>query len=134
MIIGFVLIQFIPYGKQHTNPPIISEPKWSDSKTRQIAERACFSCHSNQTEWPWYSAIAPTSWLVQSDVVRAREVLNFTEWETKNLSAEYVVNVIQQGNMPPFRYIVMHPEANLSQIEKEAFIKGLLASLKIKAD
>lgn len=66
--------------------------------------------------------------------MRAREVLNFTEWETKNLSAEYVVNVIQQGNMPPFRYIVMHPEANLSQIEKEAFIKGLLASLKIKAD
>jgi len=124
------LIQIIPYGKQHTNPPTILEPQWDSPQTRQLAERACFSCHSNETVWPWYSYVAPASWLVQWDVDRGRSVFNFSEWDTKSYHAESLVGVIQSGKMPPPQYLIMHPEARLSQDEKDAFIQGLLISLE----
>src|SRR6056297_3230811 len=88
MIIGlaavaavFLVIQLIPYGRSHTNPPIVLEPDWDSPRTRELAERACFDCHSNETEWPWYSNIAPVSWLVQHDVDEGRHELNFSDWQ-----------------------------------------------------
>ncbi len=126
----FGLIQVIPFGRQHTNPPVVSEPKWDSPQTRQIAERACFDCHSNQTIWPWYSNIAPVSWLVQRDVDEGRSRMNFSDWGTKSQNVEELVEVIQEGKMPPSQYLIMHPEARLTQAEKDTFIQGLLASLK----
>lgn len=129
-ILIFSLIQLIPYGRQHTNPPVISEPSWDSPETRQLVVRACYACHSNQTIWPWYSHVAPVSWLLQYDVDEGRQTMNFSEWERKSLYAETVVNVIQSGEMPPFQYLIMHPEARLSQTEKELLLKGILASLE----
>lgn len=130
----FGLIQLIPYGRQHTNPPIVAEPEWNSPQTRQFAERTCFSCHSNETVWPWYSNVAPVSWLVQRDVDEGRRHLNFSEWDTKSLYADMLVDVIQEGKMPPFQYLIMHPEARLTQAEKDAFIQGLLASLERRGE
>ena len=76
----FIAIQFVPYGRAHTNPPVVQEAKWDSPQTRELAARACFNCHSNQTEWPWYSNIAPISWLLYRDVINGREQLNFSEW------------------------------------------------------
>ena len=59
----FVLIQLAPFGRNHTNPPVVQEPSWDSAETRALAKRACFDCHSNETVWPWYSNIAPVSWL-----------------------------------------------------------------------
>ena len=59
----FVLIQLVRFGRNHTNPPVAQEPSWDSTETRALAERACFDCHSNETVWPWYSNIAPVSWL-----------------------------------------------------------------------
>ena len=59
----FLAIQFVPYGRDHSNPPVIGEPTWNSPETRALAVRACFDCHSNETVWPWYSNIAPVSWL-----------------------------------------------------------------------
>jgi len=59
-----LLIQLIPYGKNHTNPTVVGQPKWDSQQTRDLAKRACFDCHSNETIWPWYSNVAPISWLV----------------------------------------------------------------------
>ncbi len=63
-----VLIQVVPYGRDHANPPVRAEPAWNSARTRELAVRACFDCHSNETIWPWYSNLAPASWLVQRDV------------------------------------------------------------------
>jgi hypothetical protein len=60
--------QAIPYGRGHSNPPVTKEPAWDSSRTRELAKRACFDCHSNETTWPWYSNVAPESWLIQRDV------------------------------------------------------------------
>src|SRR5688572_25353985 len=77
----FGLMQLIPYGRTHSNPPTIAEPKWDSPRTRELAVRACFDCHSNHTKWPWYANVAPMSWAVQFDVEVAREVVNYSEWD-----------------------------------------------------
>jgi mono/diheme cytochrome c family protein len=76
-----VLIQLIPFGHSHTNPPEAGEPAWNSPATRELIHRACFDCHSNESVWPWYSNVAPVSWLVQRDVNEGRSHLNFTEWD-----------------------------------------------------
>lgn len=64
--------QLVPYGRDHANPSVRDEPSWNSPETRTLAERACFDCHRNETDWPWYSHVAPVSWLVQRDVVQGR--------------------------------------------------------------
>jgi hypothetical protein len=123
-LLGFALIQLIPYGRDHTNPPVVQEPNW-DAQTRAIAKRACFDCHSNETVWTWYSNIAPVSWLVQRNVDKGRDELNFSEWETGEDEAEDIAEVIQEGEMPLPIYLIMHPEARLSEAEKAQLINGL---------
>jgi Haem-binding domain len=68
LIGAFLLIQLIPYGHDHANPPVGAEPAWDSPATRELATAACFDCHSNETEWPWYTSVAPFSWLTQRDV------------------------------------------------------------------
>ncbi|HEX7229427.1 MAG TPA: heme-binding domain-containing protein [Candidatus Binatia bacterium] len=80
IIVVLLAIQLIPYGHDHTNPPVHAEPAWDNPRTRELAARACFDCHSDQTVWPWYSNIAPISWLIQRDVEKGRSELNFSEW------------------------------------------------------
>src|SRR5512136_959371 len=127
IVIGVValalIIQLIPYGRDHTNPAVISEPKWDSSATRDLAKRACFDCHSNETVWPWYSNIAPVSWLVYNDVVVGRGRMNFSDWERGyQPSVGEIVGIIQEGEMPPPQYLIMHPDAKLSATEKQALI------------
>ena len=87
---GFLLIQLIPYGHQHTNPAVQQEPNWQDTQTRDLVSRACFDCHSNETKWPWYSNIAPVSWLVQRDVQEGRQHLNFSDWNQRHYEVDEV--------------------------------------------
>jgi len=117
----FAGIQLIPYGRDHTNPPIIQEPDW-DTNTRTIARRACFDCHSNETIWPWYSNIAPFSWLIQRDVEEGRDNLNFSDWDGKN--ADEIGEMVAEDEMPPAQYLLMHPEARLSEADKQALIQA----------
>ena len=76
-----VLIQFIPYGHKHTNPPVTKEPAWDSPATAKLIHRACYDCHSNKTVLPWYANVAPMSWLLLRDVNGGRSHLNFTEWD-----------------------------------------------------
>jgi cytochrome c551/c552 len=123
----FVAIQFVPYGRDHTNPPVQSEPSWDSPQTRALAVRACFDCHSNQTVWPWYSNIAPLSWLIQRDVDQGRRRLNFSEWNSLGRETGDVTRVVQRGQMPQWYYVMLHPQANLSDAEKASLIQGLSA-------
>ena len=124
-----IAIQLIPYGRNHTNPPVIAEPTWDSPQTKALAERACMDCHSNETVWPWYSNIAPVSWLVQHDVDEARQHLNFSEWGQRRQETDEISRVINGGEMPPFQFLINHPEAKLTEAEKQALIQGLQATM-----
>jgi mono/diheme cytochrome c family protein len=126
-VIGFLLIQLIPYGHNHANPPVIQEPNWDSARTRQLAQRACFDCHSNESTWPWYSNIAPISWLVQHDVDEGRRTLNFSDWRVTRRTGE-ISRVVLGGEMPPATYLLTHPQAKLSATEKQELASGLTAT------
>ncbi|MFN8472324.1 MAG: heme-binding domain-containing protein [Anaerolineae bacterium] len=127
---GFLLIQLIPYGHNHTNPPVIQEPQWDSPQTRELAVRACFDCHSNESVWPVYSNIAPISWLVQHDVEEGRQRLNFSEWNRPQREARSAGREVQRGDMPDPKYLPLHPQARLTDAEKQALIQGLNNSLR----
>ena len=78
----FVAIQFVPYGWRHSNPPVTQSAPWPDPAAEAIARESCYDCHSNETNWRWYSFVAPMSWLVRQDVEEGREKLNFSTWDT----------------------------------------------------
>jgi len=130
-IIGFsilliVVIQFIPYGKNHINPKVVAEPNWDTPKTRELFMRACGDCHSNNTKWPWYSSIAPISWSIYYHVVEGREHFNISMWNIqKKNKGDEAVEEIQEGEMPLQSYLLAHPEARLNDNEKEMLIDGL---------
>ncbi len=131
VVILFGLIQLIPYGKNHTNPPVLAEPNWDSPQTRELAKRACFDCHSNETVWPWYTNIAPVSWLAYNDTISGRKELNFSEWTSgRQKDLNELVSTIEKGEMPPFIYVIQHPQAKLSPAEKQALIDGLQKSLR----
>jgi hypothetical protein len=127
----FALMQLVPYGRTHSNPPVIEEPKWDSPRTRALAVRACFNCHSNQTTWPWYANLAPFSWVVQFDVEVARSVINFSEWNRTYDLAPYSGQSIMTGNMPTLKYRLAHPEADLTEQEKLDLAHGLDAMLRV---
>lgn len=140
-IAGFLLIQLVPYGRGHTNPPVTAEPQWDSPQTRALAQRACFDCHSNETVWPWYANVAPMSWLVQHDVDEGRSRMNLSEWGAgpvirserergqRQTDAEDIREVILRGSMPPSQYLILHPDADLSQAEREQLVTGFQAML-----
>ena len=129
-LVLFVLIQLVPFGRNHVNPPVVSEPIWDSPATRELAQRACFDCHSNETIWPWYSNVAPVSWLVYFDVVEGRQRMNFSEWNNGGSQGiGEISEILQEGEMPPAQYLLMHPNAILSATEKQALIDGLRRSI-----
>jgi hypothetical protein len=127
ILVGLCLvmaIQIVPYGRDHTNPPVVAEPGWDSPATRDMAARACFDCHSNETRWPWYSNVAPVSWLVYRDVQKGREALNFSQWGQGDQEVDDIVEVVQEGEMPMPIYLLIHPEARLIAVEKQGLIEG----------
>jgi len=129
IIMSFLAIQFIPYGKEHNNPPVASEPKWDSPATRTIFFQACSNCHSNETKWPWYSNVAPVSWLIQSDVDEGREHVNISLWgvQKKNVADE-AAKEVREKEMPPWYYVLGNPGAKLTEQERKDFILGLVTT------
>jgi len=124
-----VACQLVPYGREHSNPPNTAEPKWDRTATRELAVRACFDCHSNESTWPWYSHVAPASWLVQNHVDEGRRALNFSDWSRNYREADEAGEVVLAGEMPPRSYTLLHPEARLTSAEKHALAEGLNATV-----
>ena len=129
-----LVIQLIPYGREHENPEAIREPAWDQTQTRELFQRACKDCHSNQTEWPWYSSVAPISWLVQSDVEEGRSHFNVSEWGRNENHGDEAAKMLREGEMPLWFYLPAHPEARFSDAEREAFVAGLIATFGEETD
>jgi len=120
VIILLIAIQFVPVNK--TNPPVTGEIK-APENVMQILRTSCYDCHSNEAKWPWYSNIAPASWLVAYDVNEAREHMNFSEWqsysaEDKTDDIEEIWEEVEEGEMPLWYYLILHSEAELSENDK----------------
>ena len=122
-------VQAFPYGRDHFNPTITAEPKWDSPQTRALARQACFDCHSNETEWPWYSNVAPVSWIVQHDVDEGRALLNFSEWQRPYEEAGEAPEEVLEGAMPPAMYTMMHAHARLSATDRDRLAQGLARTL-----
>lgn len=129
LVVAFVAIQFVPYGRDHANPPVGVEPAWDSPDTRVLAKQACFDCHSNETEWPAYARLAPVSWLIQRDVSEGRAVLNFSEWQRPQEEAAKAAEELLEGEMPLRIYRLMHAHARLSAAERERLARGLERTL-----
>ena len=121
--------QFIPV--QRTNPPVEQDiPTPLEVKT--ILKTACYDCHSNETVWPWYSKVAPVSWLVANDTLEGRQRLNFSTWNQyiPEQQADLVassIKMISQGKMPPWTYTFKHAGGKISP-EKLAVLQAWAAS------
>ena len=117
IIIGLLLlVQLFPGDR--TNPPAPGEIQ-TPAEIGKVLQKSCYDCHSHQTQWPWYSHIAPFSWLVIHDVNEGREHLNFSIWNTytsreKIKIYEEIRKVLEKEEMPLKPYLWMHPEAKLT--------------------
>ena len=123
---GLFLIQLVPY--RTSNPPARHEPPWDSPQTRDLAVRACFDCHSNQTRSRWYAKVAPISWWTTSHVREGRSALNFSEWDRQQ-GDEDIAGTVADGTMPPsyYTWLGLNKDAQLTPAERQALIAGLRA-------
>ena len=121
----FLAIQLVPYGWSHSNPPVVDDAPWPSAEARELAVRACYDCHSNETRWPPHSYVAPMSWLVRADVDAGRDELNFSNWDEYDGEADDAAEQILEGSMPPGRYTLIHRDANLSDEEIATLVEAL---------
>lgn len=130
LIIGAVVLvglQLIPVNR--TNPPVTREIQWDSPETRALAQRACFDCHSNETQYPFYAYIAPPSLLLNSHVAEGRDHMNFSEWDEYFHDFDEIEEMVTESKMPPWDYLLLHPEARLSDAEKAQLLAGLEATI-----
>jgi mono/diheme cytochrome c family protein len=125
LVAFLLLIQLVPYGRDHSNPPATRTVAWDSPRTQKLMTGACMDCHSNLTTWPVYSNVAPISWLVQNDVDGGRKRLNLS---TEAPDVDRMIRTIQRGSMPPLQYKPLHPASRLSAKDKQDLISGLKAT------
>ena len=133
-ILGYLVLevaQFVVFGLPD-NPPVTHEVQWDSSRTEELWNRVCQDCHSNETIWPWYSYVFPSAVLVLDDVRDGREKFNVS---TNNLDeAKEIGEQIEEGEMPPSKYILLHPNANLTDEEKEQLMAGLSTTFNVSGE
>lgn len=121
LIVLVAAIQLVPIDRR--NPPVTAEVAGAQ-EFLVILKRSCFDCHSNETTWPWYSRIAPVSWMLAYDVYEGREHLNFSHWgdypgEKQVKLRKEIREEVDEGEMPPFQYNLVHQGARLGNQDKE---------------
>ena len=132
----FILLQIVPFGRMPSNPPVTGEPAWDSPQTRALAVRACFDCHSNETDEPWYSNVAPISWAISDHVESGRSKLNFSEFDKPQDDADKAADTTEDGEMPPGYYtrFGLHSTAQLTEDEAAQLVAGLRATPGLSDD
>jgi hypothetical protein len=132
LVVLFGLIQLIPFGHNHQNPAVVVEANFDSQNTRDMVKASCYDCHSNETVWPWYSNVAPVSWLIAADVAEGRGNLNFSDWSSNSVVSQELFSaaaeIVSRGEMPPFYYGWMHPSAVLDATTRQQLVDGLQKS------
>lgn len=130
-----VAAQLLPVPRD--NPPVTADLA-APAEVRSVVKASCYGCHSNETVWPWYSRVAPASWLVAYDVREGRAELNFSDWESlpperRLKKLKEMRQEIAEGEMPPWIYRVAHPEALLTPEGRAALDRWIDAGLAASA-
>lgn len=126
LAVFLVAIQFVQ--PKRTNPPVVPSRSIAANvaippEVQAALRHACGDCHSNQTTWPWYSHLAPLSWVITDDVNEGRRHMNFDDWEAQESGEQandHLIDVckeIQTNGMPPFSYRILHPGVKLKAQE-----------------
>jgi hypothetical protein len=128
VLIIVVAIQF--YRPARTNPPVdqaqsVTATATLPAEVSAVLKRSCYDCHSNETRWPWYSAVAPMSWGVVGHVNEGRGIYNLSEWGTYTTKKragilETMCDEVREGGMPLKSYLLLHPEARLAEADWKA--------------
>lgn len=117
LIAAFALIQLVPIDPPE-NPPLETEMPLP-AEVRALFLRSCYDCHSFETEWPWYSKVAPASWLIKREVDEGRAALNFSAWnrftaQEQQELPDKIWDVVLSGKMPPAYYLLLKRDAKFS--------------------
>lgn len=125
LIALLIVVQFVPVVR--VNPLERGQPP-GPAEVEALLERACYDCHSNETRWPWYSQIAPMSFLIARDVTEGRRELNFSTWSQynerrKTRKLKEIAEQVEKGKMPQWYYVSLHPDAKLSAADRELITK-----------
>ncbi len=120
LVVVFIAIQFVPVDR--TNPPVTMDID-APANVKAVLRRSCYDCHSNETNWRWYSYIAPVSWLVADDVDHGRSHMNFSTWDRYSPSdqrhlLEEALEEVEHGSMPLASYLFMHGQAELTEDDR----------------
>ena len=124
LIAVFIVAQFVPVAR--VNPTERGQPA-APVEVQDILQRACYDCHSNETRWPWYSQVAPASFLIARDVTDGRRELNFSLWNQynerrKSRKLKEIAEQVEKRKMPQWYYVPFHPEAQLSPTERDLIL------------
>ena len=124
---------------QRSDRPLLLDATF-DPQVVRILERSCQNCHSEKTAWPWYSYVAPVSWMIESDVARARGHMNLSRWNGYPPGRQQEIlsemsSLVGNRVMPPPRYLLLHPEARLSDGEVDYLYQWVKSERKrLKTD
>ena len=120
--------QLVPYGWWHENPPVTRAAVFPSAEAEALARGACMDCHSNETDWPAYSYVAPMSWLVRRDVEDGRDVLNLSELDREQeADLDDAADEVADRSMPPRQYQLAHADARLSDEERRVLVEAFEA-------
>jgi hypothetical protein len=123
--LGFLAMQLLPLGRID-DPPVTQDAPWPNEQARSLAVAACYDCHSNETDVRWFDRIAPASWLVKQHVDEGRSTLNFSTWDRPQPSDEDDWHdAVEHGDMPLRSYTLLHPDARLTDAEREVLVDAL---------
>jgi hypothetical protein len=139
LVVAFIAIQFInrpdKTTTQEVTPGHITKVMTVPQNVESILKRSCYDCHSNHTVWPWYTAVAPVSWLVADDVTKGRKKMNFSEWAKipdakKEARLNEICEQIKSDEMPLPKYLTIHGDAKLTQTDKDILCKWVETEMK----
>lgn len=130
LIATVVIMQLIPSGRPEVineNPNGLMVNNNIPNSVANILRTTCYDCHSNETNYPWYSYVAPVSWLISRDTKLGRAELNFSIWESndKMKKAKLLSDIVEEvsdGGMPMAIYPLMHPEAKLTKADRQMIV------------
>ena len=139
LALGFCALAAQLITVNRMNPAASSEsPLAAPEQIETLLTRACYDCHSNRTRWPWYSRIAPASWLVARDVALGRKELNFSEWgsyypQTQTRKLQWMGRMLRERSMPPWSYRLMHPAARLGAEDRAMLERWVESGISVSA-
>ncbi len=127
-LLALLAAQLVPVDR--SNPPVQADVP-SPPEVKAILQRSCYACHSNRTVWPWYGYVAPASWMLAKDVRDARHELNFSTWKAyrrqeRERLLEEILEQIDEGHMPPWYYLLLHPDARVTDPDRGTLRAWLL--------